>query len=408
MNSSSPPRPRLALAVGIVGHRPNRLPDDPAKLASIAKEIGIVLDAIGRQANTLKDRYRAYFADEPPLISVVSALAEGSDRIAAWAAIARGPAAAAAAHDAVFVLDAPLPFAAATYSDDFKSAASKAEFEDLRNRARAVLALPGERGAPQDKAYETVGVTVLNQADILLAVWDGGISAGRGGTTEMLDLAAQLGIPVIHIDAEAEAATRICWDGLSEPAASSSAFADLPCAGVATALPGLLDIMLRPPAEKPGPHGPRTFLQPPMRTERDWLLHYQQERLRRWNWYFTFTALRAVFGGCPLSQSKTDWRPSTSETLAAELAGFDVSLPPASRLQAQSILGRAYGWADAVGVRFGQVFRSAFVTNFVLAAFAVVAAALSLVWHDPGELLKMGPDIAPEAIAHHKLPFVAI
>jgi glycosyltransferase involved in cell wall biosynthesis len=44
------------------------------------------------------------------------------------------------------------------------------------------------------------------------------------------------------------------------------------------------------------------------------------------------------------------------------------------------ILALAYGWADAVGIRFAQVFRSAFVTNFVLASFAVIVAATSLLF----------------------------
>ena len=72
------------------------------------------------------------------------------------------------------------------------------------------------------------------------------------------------------------------------------------------------------------------------------------------------------------------------------------------RLQQQSVLALAYGWADAFGAWFGQVFRSAFVTNFLLAAFAVLAAALSLVWSDPGKY----DATALADLAHHKVPFV--
>ena len=72
------------------------------------------------------------------------------------------------------------------------------------------------------------------------------------------------------------------------------------------------------------------------------------------------------------------------------------------RLREQSVLALAYGWADAFGAWFGQVFRSAFVTNFLLAAFAVLAAALSLVWSDPGKL----DATALADLAHHKVPFV--
>jgi hypothetical protein len=55
-------------------------------------------------------------------------------------------------------------------------------------------------------------------------------------------------------------------------------------------------------------------------------------------------------------------------------------------------------------VWFGQVFRGAFVVNFLLGSFAVVAAALSLIWRDPAKF-----DAAALAeLAHHKLPFVVI
>ena len=45
-------------------------------------------------------------------------------------------------------------------------------------------------------------------------------------------------------------------------------------------------------------------------------------------------------------------------------------------------LAGAYGWADAVGFHYAQVFRSAFVMNFVWAALAVVAGSASLLVHE--------------------------
>jgi hypothetical protein len=41
-------------------------------------------------------------------------------------------------------------------------------------------------------------------------------------------------------------------------------------------------------------------------------------------------------------------------------------------------LSEAYGWADAIGIHFAQIFRSAFVMNFLFAALAVVAASASV------------------------------
>ena len=121
------------------------------------------------------------------------------------------------------MLDAPLPFAAADYEADFKSERARADYKSLRERARSSLALPGERKAPGDaddigrlkenRSYEAVGLTVLSQADILLAIWDGGPSRGRGGTTDMLNAAARAGTPVIHVDIHG-GTTNLRWGGL--------------------------------------------------------------------------------------------------------------------------------------------------------------------------------------------------
>jgi hypothetical protein len=329
-----------------------------------------------------------------------------------------------------FVLDVPLPFADTAYMEDFKTQESRAEFAALQRQARAVLALPGERGLPgdtqdqaerrKDKSYEAVGLTVLNQSDILLAVWDGGPATGRGGTTEMLNFAARSGIPVIQIDAKGEAATRIRWSGLSAFPASANVLGDLPVADLGAALPRLVDELIRPPADKTGSENAKpAWLRP--KTERDWLQGYLCDRLPGRNLRVEFPLLMAVF--CVRALRRTDWRPLGPGTLSAQYLHLNKSLVDKSAVdkpavntlaadklavdlsepQQPSILALAFGWADGFAARFAQVFRSAFVTNFVLAAFAVLAAALSLVWRDPGKL----DATALADIAHHKMPFVA-
>jgi hypothetical protein len=345
-----------------------------------------------------------------PLISVVSALAEGADRMTALAVVARTEAGQwSKKPDAEFVLDAPLPFAATTYLDDFKTEGSKAEFAALQKQARSVLALPGERALPGDskdqatlrenKSYEAVGLTVLNQSDILLAVWDGERAAGRGGTMDMLNFAVRSGIPIIHVDAKGEAATSIRWNGLSEFPALFGAFEDLPSAHLEAAFPRLFDELIRPPVESAGRDTKKAIWARPT-TERDWLKCYLGDRVPRLNLRVEFPVLMAMFGIRPIR--RTDWRPPGPGALSAQYVQLDESPPDMGRLQEQSVLALAYGWADAFGAWFGQVFRSAFVTNFLLAAFAVLAAALSLVWSDPGKY----DATALADLAHHKVPFV--
>ena len=414
--TNNPPQPRLALAVGIIGHRPNRLPSEQIELDVIAEEIAKVLEAIGNEAAAARSRYGEFFVEQKPVIAVVSALAEGADRMVARAALDRGKASAGASDSSAdFVLDVPLPFPADVYKDDFGTQASKAEFDLLLEQARSVLVLPGERGgsggadqtdAREKKAYEAVGLTVLNQSDIIITVWDGGPSAGRGGTPAMLDFAARSGTPIIHIDAAAKHPTRLCWDGLDQFPARSSAVEDLPAASLSAALPRLIDEMLRPPEEKTVEHqdeGGKRALKPEADPERERLKQYYRRRLSPVNYGLAFPALMAVFGVRPMRQS--DWRPSSPEQLAKGLVAFDNSEPPNAKLEEQSSLATAFGWADACGVWLGQVFRSAFVLNFSLAAFAVVAAAVSLVASDISQIDKT---VMAAELMHHKVPYVVI
>jgi hypothetical protein len=422
-----PPRPRLALAVGIVGHRLDRLPKDTAARNHIADRVEAVLEAIGRQANTLSAEYGDYFSEQRPIITVVSALAEGADRMAAKYAATRGPGSPLANQiGADFALDAPLPFAAETYVADFETEESKAEFDYLVKDARSVLALPGSYGTEDEKAkaYELAGLTILSQADILLAVYDGGAAKGVGGTADMVNRAALLGMPIIYVEVASDAGAgadrgkgarqdvaQIRWDGFDEYAIPGGNFANLQTATMAK-LEDLLDLLVRPPQESEKPqHG---------KSERVRLRRYFKERQRRLNLSTGYTLLRAVFGNRPLSLSKVDWFPPSAAKLAAELAGFTQTLPRDQWLGADTVLTRAYGWADMLGVRFAQVFRSAFVANFVFAAFAVVAAATALVWADTGAVIKEAilkltnqSDVADamakiaRELADHKHPFVA-
>lgn len=426
-----PPRPRLALAVGIVGHRPNRLPPEAAKRDAIAAEITSILIAIGRETKAAREKYADYFSEKRPVIAVISGLAEGTDRMAAHAAIALKRADAAGNKTgAKFMLDVPLPFSAAIYKADFKTDQSKSEFDTLLQQARSVLVLPGERGRPHEheqqaalretRSYEDAGLTLLNQSDVILAVWDGGVSAGRGGTRELLDIAARSGTPIIHIDAKGEMPTRILWSGLAQFSAPSNEVDDLPAQSPGAALRDMIDELLRPPEEKPFEHGQRDKSGRPGKPdgkqkadgdlERQRLKHYYNSCLPARNVGLAFPALMALFQVRRLRHA--DWRPDPPERLSAQLVGFDKSSPPNAALQQTSVLATAFGWADAWGVWLAQIFRSAFVTNFSFAAFAVVTAAVSLVWTDIAKLLPQSgaPDMTSmgRRLAEHKWPFVAV
>jgi hypothetical protein len=183
--SSSPPRPRLVVQVGVTGHRPNRLSPDVA--ASLPGQCEQALQAITALAFRAHDPL--LHSPEPPLLRILSPLAEGADRIVALAGLALGA-----------DLQCPLPFHVDEYCRDFTSDASRDEFRVLLAKASAVFQSEGERDA-EALAYERIGRMVLEQSDFLIAIWDGEPAAGRGGTTQIVQEALEQNVPVVWLHA---------------------------------------------------------------------------------------------------------------------------------------------------------------------------------------------------------------
>lgn len=107
---------------------------------------------------------------------------------------------AASALDCGFPLAALLPFKTADYETTFGDATTVADYHALLRKAASVTELPGTL-ADQNLAYEAVGHAMVAQANVLIAVWDGMPSAGRGGTPEIIEHAVLAEKPVIWIDA---------------------------------------------------------------------------------------------------------------------------------------------------------------------------------------------------------------
>lgn len=183
----------LALNLGITGHRPNRLPAD---VAPIRARLTHVLRRIGAE-------FAGLTAGEQRL-RLVDSLALGADVMAADLALEQG-----------FELDVCLPFERHEYACDFADLADRAHFDALLGRASRVIELPGSR-ASQNAAYEAAGLTMLSLSDLVVAVWDGGQTAGRGGTAEIVARAVEDNIPVIHIPTQPAGAVDIVWAGLAD------------------------------------------------------------------------------------------------------------------------------------------------------------------------------------------------
>ncbi len=365
-----PPKPPLALSVGIIGHRPNRLPE--AARAKVATDVDAVLDGFAAAMRQALATYGAVFAGKA-VLSLVDSLAEGADRIAARALVAR---AAGDTGSLSFALDVVLPFVGQEFEKDFADQASRDEFNALTGQARALLELPGSRAA-EANAYEAAAYTVIDQSDVVMAIWDGGPSGGRGGTTDTVEAVARAGRPLIIIDAKGAAPPHLRWHGLNEAIVPTGRVGDMPADDLAKGLPLLVDALLRPPgaaASGGGHHGHRD-------DEAAGLAGYFAEVAPARTPFVGFPLMMALFGVQPLARRHI--RPDTPAALGArELALMPAAAgeePPAAR--PLTTVG-AFGWADFVGSLMAQIFRGAFILNFVFGALAVACAAISIVRHD--------------------------
>ena len=170
----------LCLRIAVTGHR--KLPaDDPA-----------LTDAVDDALDRIEMRRRGGTATTPVGLTVVSALAEGADRIVARQAMRRGAR-----------LEAVLPMPRDDYLADFKSAASRDDFCSLLSQAATVIELP--RGGVREGAYERAGRAIVDRSDVVLALWDGQAARGRGGTAEAVAYARQQRVPVLRLAVEQSA-----------------------------------------------------------------------------------------------------------------------------------------------------------------------------------------------------------
>jgi hypothetical protein len=163
----------FALRIGVTGHRELADPD-------------ALVPAIDEAIQALTQRVLGVQAD--PSLLIISALAEGADRLVARQVLAR-PAAE---------LEVVLPLPVHEYLRDFPAEASKDEFTELLGRAARVWQAPP--GSSREEAYERVGRHMVDRADMIIALWDGQPSRGRGGTASIVSYARAQGVPVAWVN----------------------------------------------------------------------------------------------------------------------------------------------------------------------------------------------------------------
>ncbi len=123
----------------------------------------------------------------PVFFTIISPLAEGADRLVAKEALA----------EAGTDIEVPLPLPAEDYVRDFESPASKREFKTMLEQARNVTQVGSFNS--RDEAYEAAGRYVVANCDVLIALWDGQVSGGQGGTAEIVAYAQERQTPLLWI-----------------------------------------------------------------------------------------------------------------------------------------------------------------------------------------------------------------
>lgn len=313
------------LRIGVTGHRqlsnPDRVRADVE--SAIAAVAALSAGAIGRGAIGEGE------ARVGSGLRVVSALAEGADRIVAQAGL-----------DAGAALQCPLPFLRDRYERDFASDASKAEFRRLLAAADAVFEIEGGGGA-DGSAYEAAGRVLVAQSDLLIAVWDGGPGHGRGGTAETVRDALAASLPVIAVDPDGRRPPALLSEGSIEKQAGLQA-------ALAPYVAGLLG--------SSSASSELAFLaEAACGDEGIWS--------RFGGLFIAFRDLVHLAAHAPAS--------ATASTLASKAEGG----------AAMAQLIALHDLADRAASRYAGLYRSAYLMNFLLSAAAVAAALLGILAH---------------------------
>lgn len=125
-------------------------------------------------------------------ISLVTALAEGSDQLAA----------SAAGNIPDLTITIALPMLTGEYLSDFYSEKGKKTFTQLLQQADEVIQLP--KTDDHTSAYRQLGSYLVQHSDCLVAIWNGDFNHEEGGTGEVVAEAICKGKTIYWIYCENE------------------------------------------------------------------------------------------------------------------------------------------------------------------------------------------------------------
>jgi hypothetical protein len=349
--SRHPPKPRLTVRVGITGHRPNKLDGEAA--ARVARQLPLILSSIEDAAAKILRDNAALFTEEPVAFRLVCGFAEGADQMAVEAC------------PSGWQIEAVLPFPHDEYLKDFSQSANgdgrdvSAAFVESLKKAATVTQLPAPRPHDRAKSYADAGGYLLRQIDVLIAVWDGA-PPQPGGTGAIAREAFDGHIPVVWLMTTADLPPRLItgFDAENNPVAPDADCTDGP----------LLNA-LAPVFAAPSPVARRDA----RGSARDCLERFLDER---WRGKFYFSAYDFLWRIAQRRWPRPVIHAAAYEARCREWDEFVAATPEAENLRRRlrDILLPRFIWADTLAVHFSHLYRSAYVSAYLLSAVAVFIA----------------------------------
>jgi hypothetical protein len=381
--------PPLRLAVGITGHRETN-PAYAANHAAIAASLAALLAELDVLSGVVKPRLHSLLANGSDLDAVEVAVARGWQvaaplpfGLALNIAINALPANAAEASLLLagkYAGDSPACARGRQISmlaeqvDRFELAEADAAITDL---FIATLSAPGDATAQQ--AFSTAasdraalaGRVMIEQSDLIIAIWDGETPGMIGGTRHTIACALELGAPVIWIDARAPQHWHIL-DG-------EEVLANLPLAGAEApdvsraAIRHLVKIV-----HGPGQGGTENF------GGGAWRPHSRRR-------FHAYRRIEALFGGIGIDKrlARLSQKYETPDEIgdgsgaallkaARALPGGDARLTAAIET---SIL-RRFSWVDGLSTYLSDAYRGGMVASFIASSLAIIGGIAYLPFVD--------------------------
>lgn len=386
MSVTPPPNPLPRLALGVTGHRDS----NPGLAANRAEVSAAITDLFARIEGQVRALDSAKTSHAPTrlhnlLVSGVDIIAAEAAQALQWELVAPLPF-GEALNCAINALPGSLDEAEALLAGrPAKDSAVQARAESIREWTakarvfaladrdalladlfRARMAAPGDISADRSFSIESsdqaalAGRVMIEQSDILIAVWDGAIRNLPGGTGHTVAMALEEGSPVLLLDPNQPQVWRLARARESLATWSS--------------LPALDDAMLADLV--------RDALQPDAGAD----LMLASERLDQAEWkggsshlLTIYRRIEALFGGQGRSFRSLRQTYETPDQIAAG-SGAEVlraagALPGGDPHYADHIAAQIlprFAWSDGIGAWLSDAYRSGMITNFVLSALAIM------------------------------------